>query len=212
MCSGFCQKTLTLSLSLPRGSVIVELELWVLFWSDPVIYGLSEGNFLVSEEPPHRPILLDFGLTKRISSSMKQSLAKMFLATAELRLDFPEQAMDFISVFFRTSTSARICQIFGRAKSKKHEGAIGKDESQPKGRLSTTLDARIVYHDIMRPFAESVLQEKIAKGPSENAQWINDTPVHSDVEAKLRQILIELGNDDKYLESRSAWFHFFLTK
>ena len=25
--------------------------------------------------------------------------------------------------------------------------------------LSTTLDARIVYHDIMRPFAESVLQE-----------------------------------------------------
>ncbi|KAJ6434720.1 hypothetical protein OIU84_000039 [Salix udensis] len=65
--------------------------------------------------------------------------------------------------------------------------------------LSTTLDARIVYHDIMRPFAESVLQEKIAKGPSENAQWINDTPVHSDVEAKLRQILVELGNDDKIL-------------
>jgi hypothetical protein len=80
----------------------------------------------------------------------------------KLRLDFPEQAMDFISVFFRTSTSASeaavsmhclplefyfdtinsnlilcsckgICQIFGRAKSKKHEGATGKDESQPKG-------------------------------------------------------------------------------
>ncbi|KAB5513745.1 hypothetical protein DKX38_027651 [Salix brachista] len=113
----------------------------------------------------------------------------------KLRLDFPEQAMDFISVFFRTSTSASEAAIdtfpgdmviFSRV--------IGLLRG-----LSTTLDARIVYHDIMRPFAESVLQEKIAKGPSENAQWINDTPVHSDVEAKLRQILVELGNDDKIL-------------
>ncbi|KAF9661947.1 hypothetical protein SADUNF_Sadunf18G0002100 [Salix dunnii] len=170
------------------------------------------GNFLVSKEPPHRPILLDFGLTKRISSSMKQSLAKMFLATTEgdhvallssfsemelkLRLDFLEQAMDFISVFFRTSASASEAAIdafpgdmviFSRV--------IGL----LRGPLSTTLDARIVYHDIMRLFAESVLQEKIAKGPSKNAQWINDTPVHSDVEAKLRQILVELGNNDKIL-------------
>ncbi|KAL5977940.1 hypothetical protein ACLOJK_036963 [Asimina triloba] len=42
------------------------------------------GNFLVSREAPHRPILLDFGLTKSISSSMKQALAKMFLACAEV--------------------------------------------------------------------------------------------------------------------------------
>ncbi|VAI90966.1 unnamed protein product [Triticum turgidum subsp. durum] len=41
------------------------------------------GNFLVSKEPPHKPILLDFGLTKRISQSMKQALAKMFLSCAE---------------------------------------------------------------------------------------------------------------------------------
>ncbi|KAJ6434716.1 hypothetical protein OIU84_000035 [Salix udensis] len=202
------------------------------------------GNFLVSKEPPHRPILLDFGLTKRISSSMKQSLAKMFLATAEgdhvallssfsemglkLRLDFPEQAMDFISVFFRTSTSASEAAEY--AKSLGEQRARNMKVLQEKMNLSqkevkrfnpidafpgdmvifsrvigllrglsTTLDARIVYHDIMRPFAESVLQEKIAKGPSENAQWINDTPVHSDVEAKLRQILVELGNDDKIL-------------
>ncbi|XP_011045052.1 PREDICTED: uncharacterized protein LOC105140069 isoform X2 [Populus euphratica] len=202
------------------------------------------GNFLVSKEPPHRPILLDFGLTKRISSSMKQSLAKMFLATAEgdhvallssfsemglkLRLDFPEQAMDFISVFFRTSTSASEAAEY--AKSLGEQRARNMKVLQEKMNLSqkevkrfnpidafpgdmvifsrvigllrglsTTLDARIVYHDIMRPFAESVLQEKIAKGPSENAQWINDTPVHSDAEAKLRQILVELGNDDKIL-------------
>ncbi|WOK94074.1 hypothetical protein Cni_G02776 [Canna indica] len=80
------------------------------------------GNFLVSKEPPHRPILLDFGLTKSISSSMKQALAKMFLACAEgdhvgllasfnemglkLRVDMPEQAMNIATVFFRTSTSA----------------------------------------------------------------------------------------------------------
>ncbi|GLT54362.1 hypothetical protein SLA2020_275650 [Shorea laevis] len=42
------------------------------------------GNFLVSKEPPHRPILLDFGLTKKLSSSIKQALAKMFLASAEV--------------------------------------------------------------------------------------------------------------------------------
>ena len=42
------------------------------------------GNFLVSKEPPHRPILLDFGLTKKLSNSFKQALAKMFLASAEV--------------------------------------------------------------------------------------------------------------------------------
>lgn len=42
------------------------------------------GNFLVSKEPPHKPILLDFGLTKRISESMRQALAKMFLSCAEV--------------------------------------------------------------------------------------------------------------------------------
>lgn len=44
------------------------------------------GNFLVSKEPPHRPILLDFGLTKSLSSSMKQALAKMFLASVEVSM------------------------------------------------------------------------------------------------------------------------------
>ncbi|CAK9185542.1 unnamed protein product [Ilex paraguariensis] len=88
-------------------------------------YSLGEfsGNFLVSKEPPHRPILLDFGLTKMLSSSMKQALAKMFLASAEgdhvallsafaemglkLRLDIPEQAMEVTNVFFRTSMPAK---------------------------------------------------------------------------------------------------------
>ena len=46
---------------------------------------LSVGNFLVSKEPPHKPILLDFGLTKCISKSMRQALAKMFLSCAEVR-------------------------------------------------------------------------------------------------------------------------------
>ncbi|KAL5988872.1 hypothetical protein ACLOJK_026974 [Asimina triloba] len=49
------------------------------------------GNFLVSREAPHRPILLDFGLTKSISSSMRQALAKMFLACVEyLKKGFSE--------------------------------------------------------------------------------------------------------------------------
>ncbi|KAG8043639.1 hypothetical protein GUJ93_ZPchr0458g22844 [Zizania palustris] len=32
---------------------------------------IPQCNFLVSKEPPHKPILLDFGLTKRISQSMR---------------------------------------------------------------------------------------------------------------------------------------------
>lgn len=39
----------------------------------------------------------------------------------------------------------------------------------------------------------------INKGPSLNPQWINDSPVHSDVEARLRHLLVELGNADKIL-------------
>lgn len=32
-----------------------------------------------------------------------------------------------------------------------------------------------------------------------NDQWIDDTPVHSDVEAKLRQLLVDLGRNNKIL-------------
>lgn len=35
----------------------------------------------------------------------------------------------------------------------------------------------------------------IRTGPAQDTQWIYDSPVHSDVEAKLRQLLLELGND-----------------
>ena len=39
----------------------------------------------------------------------------------------------------------------------------------------------------------------INRGPSVNTRWIYDTPVLSDVEAKLRKLLIELGSNDKIL-------------
>lgn len=42
----------------------------------------------MSKESPHRPILLDFGLTKKLSSTIKQALAKMFLASAEVGFFF----------------------------------------------------------------------------------------------------------------------------
>lgn len=32
-----------------------------------------------------------------------------------------------------------------------------------------------------------------------NDQWIYDTPALSDVEAKLRRLLLEMGNDNKIL-------------
>ncbi|CAM6051335.1 unnamed protein product [Sphagnum compactum] len=84
------------------------------------------GNFLVSKEPPFKPILLDFGLTKTLSFSKKQALAKMLLACAEgdyaallssfaelglkLRMDMPEDAMAIMNFFFRRSIPGRASQ------------------------------------------------------------------------------------------------------
>ncbi|KAA0057345.1 putative transferase [Cucumis melo var. makuwa] len=47
-------------------------------------FGRLRGNFLVSKEPPHCPILLDFELTKKLATAMEQPLAKTFLAVAEV--------------------------------------------------------------------------------------------------------------------------------
>ncbi|XP_065849001.1 uncharacterized protein [Euphorbia lathyris] len=202
------------------------------------------GNFLVSKEPPNRPILLDFGLTKKISSTLKQALAKMFLASVEgdhvallsaftemglkLRLDIPDQVMEVTNVFFRQSTPAN--EAFETAKSLSDQRTKNMKAIQDKMKLnqkevkrfnpvdafpgdivifsrvlnllrglSSTMNIRIVYQTIMRPFAEYALQGSINKGPEINAQWIYNTPVHSDVEAKLRQLLVELGNEEKIL-------------
>ncbi|KAK2994048.1 hypothetical protein RJ640_012318 [Escallonia rubra] len=202
------------------------------------------GNFLVSKEPPYTPIILDFGLTKLLSSSMKQALAKMFLASAEgdyvallsafaemglkLRLDIPEQAMEVINVFFRTSTppSEALENMKALADQRTKNMKVIQEKLNLKEKevkrfnpvdafpgdiviftrvlnllrgLSTTMDVRINYMDIMRPFAESVLQCNISNGPALNAQWILNTPAHSDLEAKLRHLLVELGNADKIL-------------
>jgi len=61
------------------------------------------------------------------------------------------------------------------------------------------MNVQIVYLDIMRPFAESVLLGSISRGPTVDASWIHDSPVHSDVESKLRKLLIELGSNQKIL-------------
>ncbi|XP_031130222.1 uncharacterized protein LOC116031982 [Ipomoea triloba] len=202
------------------------------------------GNFLVSKEHPHRPILLDFGLTKLLSNSTKQALAKMFLASAEgdhvallsafaemglkFRLDIPEQAMEITTVFFRSSTPAAEAVENMKSLTEQREKNIKVIQEKMKlnqkevkrfnpvdafpgdivifGRvlnllrgLSATMNVRIVYIDIMRPFAESVLKCNLNKGPMVNSQWIYNTPIHSDVEAKLRQLLVELGTADKVL-------------
>ncbi|KAG8656749.1 hypothetical protein MANES_03G001800v8 [Manihot esculenta] len=202
------------------------------------------GNFLVSKEPPHRPVLLDFGLTKKISSSMKQALAKMFLASVEgdhvallsafaemglkLRLDIPDQAMEVTNIFFRTSTPANeaIEHMKSLAEQRSKNMKMIQEKMKLKQKeakrfnpvdafpgdivifsrvlnllrgLSSTMNVRIVYHDIMRPFAESALLGNINNGPAVNTQWIYDSPSHSDVETKLRQLLVDLGNEEKIL-------------
>uniref|UniRef100_A0A7N0RDB0 Uncharacterized protein n=1 Tax=Kalanchoe fedtschenkoi TaxID=63787 RepID=A0A7N0RDB0_KALFE len=202
------------------------------------------GNFLVSKEPSHRPILLDFGLTKSLSHVFKQALAKMFLASAEgdqvallsafaemglrLRLDIPDQAMEITTVFFRASTPANEAaenlktlseQRTKNMKVLQDKMNLNKKEVKKfnpvdafpgdivifarvlnllRG-LSSTMNTRIVYLDIMRPFAESVLQWTISRGPSVNPSWVYETPVLSDVESKLRALLVKLGNEDKIL-------------
>ncbi|KAL6207718.1 hypothetical protein ACLB2K_018672 [Fragaria x ananassa] len=202
------------------------------------------GNFLVSKEPPHHPILLDFGLTKKLSSSLKQALAKMFLASAEgdhvallsafaemglkLRLDIPEQAMEITTVFFSSTTPPNESSETMKALVDQREKnmKVIQDKMQLSRKevkrfnpvdafpgdivifarvlnllrgLSSTMNVRVVYLDIMRPFAESVLQGSINRGPMVNDQWIYDTPALSDVEAKLRRLLLEMGNDNKIL-------------
>ncbi|CAI5956856.1 unnamed protein product [Closterium sp. NIES-64] len=80
------------------------------------------GNFLVSDEAPHLPVLLDFGLTKAVDHAKRVALAKMLLAAAEgdvamllsafsemglkLRVDLPEDAMAVTAFFFRTAAPA----------------------------------------------------------------------------------------------------------
>ncbi|XP_062098418.1 uncharacterized protein LOC133804281 isoform X2 [Humulus lupulus] len=202
------------------------------------------GNFLVSKEPPHRPILLDFGLTKKLSNSFKQALAKMFLASAEgdhvallsafaemglkLRLDLPEQAMELITVFFRATTSANesLESMKSLAEQRNKNMKVLQEKANLNEKevkrfnpidafpgdiviysrvlnllrgLSAIMDVRIIYLDIMRPFAEYALQGNINKEAKVNDQWIYDTPIHSDLEAKLRQLLVELGSSDKIL-------------
>ncbi|XP_031281106.1 uncharacterized protein LOC116139565 isoform X2 [Pistacia vera] len=206
--------------------------------------GFFNGNFLVSKEAPHRPILLDFGLTKKLSNSVKQALAKMLLAAAEgdhvallsamaemgltLRLDLPEQAMEVTTLFFRASSPAD--EAFDTMKnivdqkeksmkliqekmkfSQKEIKRFNPFDAFPgdfvmfskvltllRG-LSSMMKVRTVYLDILRPFAESVLEGNKNKGPAENPQWIYDTPIHSEVEAKLREFLVQLGNEDRIL-------------
>lgn len=196
------------------------------------------GNFLVSKEPPFQPVLLDFGLTKSISSTMKQALAKMFLASAEkdyaallsaftemglrLRLDVPEESMAAINLLFRQTTPAKESLENVRTLNKERESNMKsvKEKMQKYDKsahrnpvdafpgdavifmrvlnllrgLSSLLDVHIVYFDIMRPFAESTLMAgNIRNELTENSGWIFDSPVHSQVETKLRHLLLELG-------------------
>ena len=74
----------------------------LLFWEH------YAGNFLASKEPPHRPILLDFGLTKKLSIPIKQALAKMFLASAEV--------CKYIFVVFLSLLKLILCWIFNPSK------------------------------------------------------------------------------------------------
>ncbi|XP_056683353.1 uncharacterized protein [Spinacia oleracea] len=141
----------------------------------------------------------------------------------KLRMHLPEQAMEVATVFFRNSTpaseAAETLKKFTEEREKKLKALqekmqLGEKEAKRfipvdafpgdiviftrvlnllRG-LSATMDVRIVYLDIMRPFAESALGGIINMGPTTNTQWLCDTPVHLDVEGKLRKLLIDLGN------------------
>ncbi|KAI7727587.1 hypothetical protein M8C21_019336 [Ambrosia artemisiifolia] len=146
----------------------------------------------------------------------------------KLRLDMPEQAMEVTNVFFRATTPATEAHenmkslAEQRAKNMKIiQEKMKLDKKQVKRfnpidafpgdivifsrvlnllrGLSSSMNIRISYLSIMRPFAESVLKSDMNHGPSSNPKWVYDSPVHSDVEAKLRHFLVELGNADRIL-------------
>lgn len=146
----------------------------------------------------------------------------------KLRMDLPELAMEVTAIFFRNSTPASEAsenlRKFSVERAKRMKGIQEKMQLSDKEvkrfnpidafpgdivifarvlnllrGLSARMDVRIVYFDIMRPFAEAVLGGIIDKGPALNAEWICDTPVLSDVEAKLRKLLIDLGKAEKIL-------------
>lgn len=209
------------------------------------------GNFLVSKNPPHQPILLDFGLTKDLSTTMKQGLAKMLLSAAEgdhaallsafaemgltLRLDMPEDAMETTNYFFRRAIPAKESVEDFKVHSKEAEQRMKrlqermKQENSGKSKrsshrnpvdafpgdaiffmrvlnllrgLSSMLGARVVYVDIMRPFAETALWSEHALRPGsslDTSSWIHSSRVHSEVERKLQKLLLELGQQNKIL-------------
>ncbi|KAI3792844.1 hypothetical protein L2E82_06735 [Cichorium intybus] len=126
------------------------------------------GNFLVTKSSPHHPILLDFGFTKMLSSSMKHAVAKMFLASAELD-NFTGEIVLFL----------RVLNLLAG--------------------LSATLNVSVSYYRIIRPFAESALDCDPNELTVDKAEWICDSPVNSQLEKKLRALLVRLGNADKIL-------------
>ncbi|CAI9284941.1 unnamed protein product [Lactuca saligna] len=58
---------------------------------------------------------------------------------------------------------------------------------------------RISYLNTISAFPESVHKANMNNATSTDTKWLCETPIHSDVEAKLRELLIELGNADKIL-------------
>lgn len=65
--------------------------------------------------------------------------------------------------------------------------------------LSTALNVSVSYYRIIRPFAEFALECDTIEGPVDSAEWVFDSPINSDVEAKLRLLLVKLRNADKIL-------------
>ncbi|KAG0571499.1 hypothetical protein KC19_VG016500 [Ceratodon purpureus] len=205
------------------------------------------GNFLVSKDPPFRPILLDFGLTKTSTFAKKQALAKVLLACAEgdyaallsgfaeiglkLRLDMPEDAMQVTNFFFRRSIPGKESPEDIKQWTKDNEERkkrFQEKQEEKKGSslhrnpvdafpgdivffmrvlnllrgLSSMLAAKVVYLEVMRPFAETALfsGNVLKSGRSlETESWIHKSPSHSSVESKLRELLLNLGREDQIL-------------
>lgn len=65
--------------------------------------------------------------------------------------------------------------------------------------LSTALNVSVSYYRIIRPFAEFALECDTIEGPVHSAEWVCNSPIHSDVEGKLRPLLVKLRNADKIL-------------
>ncbi|EFJ21688.1 hypothetical protein SELMODRAFT_443434 [Selaginella moellendorffii] len=141
-----------------------------------------------------------------------------------LKLDMPEEAMEITNFFFRRSFPAEESVAEMKELVKDNDKRIQRLKSRMDSKealrtpvsafptdavffmrvlgllrgLSSVLGARVVYLEIMKPYAEAVLYSG-GRSNGGNELPIFDSPLHSQAEVKLHQLLREMHKQQRIL-------------